>query len=587
MTMITSIFADSADLSGFARPGAVRPSQDEHSKNPSNSGNLEVPAVVDRPLRVDEGETVLITEFRLLDAENLPEFGIDLSELNALLEDEKALKPKGFTVGQLQGVADVIEKFYRRKGLILAQAVIPVQTISHGIVDVQILVGKLGRILTEGNEIYKNEILKRPFRKLIGQPVSKSKIEAALLRLTDYSGLSAYGVFQPGLHVGTADLVIQVQEEKQFDVAIRADVHGTQETGRNRLRTIIDWNNISGFADSLTLTGQQSYHPKKNFFVSAAYDMFLVGGYKIGGFINVNAFDVGGEFADSQISSRSETQGVHIEKSFIRSRQKNFSASFGFTRKKSQTITVTNSTNRDRLAVFTLSADYDSVDTFSLSNDPDDSGGGINFAFLEFSHGVNNLFNSIGSHVDALNLPIGLQPSRQKGLPDGRFAAGQFSKVFASYTRLQTLRKNHSLLIRSEFQWAKDALLAIEQYAVGGPDNLRAFPVSQVLWDRAYFLSLEWLMNAPGFADKPAFDSRTWGELLQFSLFFEQASGRLNYPLPTEQQRHNSLRGVGLGLRFTLPGVFESKLSVATEIGGNDVGNGRNVQIWGDMTYKF
>ena len=157
------------------------------------------------------------------------------------------------------------------------------QTVSGGIVDIQIFIGTLGRILAEGNKMYRKEMLEKPFRGLIGQPISKSKIEAALLTLTDYSGLSVFGVFQPGLQVGTADILLKIQEEKRFDVAFRADVHGTQETGRNRLRAVIDWNNLLGFADRLTITGQQSYNPKNNYFIGVDYERFLANGFKVGG----------------------------------------------------------------------------------------------------------------------------------------------------------------------------------------------------------------------------------------------------------------------------------------------------------------
>ena len=591
IAMVTSTFAGPVGLPDSARPGAVRPEQQEQiSETPSNpvSEVIDVPAVIDRPFDVDEGEAVVVIKFRLLDGEDLPEFDVSIDEVNALLEEQKALRPEGFTIGQLQGAADAVTTYYRQKGLILAQAVIPVQTVSGGIVDVQIFVGKLGRILAEGNKMYSTEMLERPFRKLIGQPINKSQIEAALLTLTDYSGLSVFGVFQPGVQVGTADIVLKIQEEKQFDVAMRADVHGTRETGRNRLRATIDWNNILGLADRLTFTGQQTYNPKNNYFLGLDYERYLANGFKIGGFVNVNDFDVGGEFADFGINARTENQGVYLEKSIIRSRQKNLSTRFGYTRKESQTFAAGTSTSRDRLSVFSLSADYDSVDTFSLSNDPNDQGGGINFAFLEFSHGVNKLFNSMGSPADAEKLPQSLQPSRKEGPPDvGRNAAGQFNKIFASYTRLQTIRKNHSLLIRAEYQWSTDPLTPLEQYSVGGPDNLRAFPEAQVLWDRALFASLEWLINAPGFADKPAFGNRTWGELLQFSVFYDYARGRLNNPLATDLNGNKVLRGAGAGLRFTMPGLLESKLLFASEIGGNDVGNERHVQVWGDVTYRF
>ncbi|MCK5498879.1 MAG: ShlB/FhaC/HecB family hemolysin secretion/activation protein, partial [Gammaproteobacteria bacterium] len=369
------------------------------------------------------------------------------------------------------------------------------------------------------------------------------------------------------------------------DVAFRADDHGTRETGRNRFRTVIDWNNILGFADRLTVSGQQTYNPKNNYFIAVDYEWFLANGFKIGGFFNVNDFDVGGEFASRQISARRQIQGVFLEKSIFRSRQRNLSTRFGFHRKKSQTITASTSTNRDRLSVFTLSFDYDSVDTFSFGRE--EGGGGINFAYLEFSKGLNEFFNSMGGEGSAEALPFGFQPSRSGGAVDREFATGNFNKIFGSFTRLQTIRQNHSLLFRSELQWSSDMLVPLEQYSVGGPDNLRAFPVAQILWDKAYFLSFEWLVNAPGFADKPAFGKRTWGELLQVSAFYDMASGKLNNPSSTDRDGYKVLKGAGVGVRFTMPGMLESKLLWATEIGGDDVGNERNLQIWGDVTYRF
>lgn len=591
---VSSVFAGPVGLPDSARPGAVRPEQEESAgEEPTETQSnplaevLDVPAVIDRPFDVDEGEAVVVVKFRLLDGEDLPKFDINIEEVEALLESQKAEKPEGFTIGQLQGVADKVTNYYREKGLILAQAVVPVQTVSGGIVDIQIFVGTLGRILAEGNEMYSKGLLEKPFRGLVGQPISKAEIEAALLTLTDYPGLSVFGVFQPGIHVGTADIVLKVQAEKMYDVALRADTHGTQETGRNRLRAVVDFNNITRGSDRLTLSAQQSYNPKNNEFLAIDYERFLVNGYKIGGFANTNAFDVGGEFASRGISARTENQGVFLEKNFFRSRQRNLYTRLGFARKKSKTKTAGTDTNLDRLSVFTLSADYDSVDNFSLSNNPDEQGGGINFAHIEFSHGINNFFDSMDSPSVAETLPFGEQPSRQGGPPNNRYAAGQFNKIFASYTRLQTIRRNHSLLIRSEYQWTKDLLVPMEQYSVGGPDNLRAFPAAQVLWDRAIFVSFEWLANAPGFADKPAFNDRTWGELLQLSVFYDHAVGRLNQPTASDVSGNQVLRGAGVGVRFTVPGLIESKILWASEIGGEDVGNDRNVQVWGDVTYHF
>ena len=65
------------------------------------------------------------------------------------------------------------------------------------------------------------------------------------------------------------------------------------------------------------------------------------------------------------------------------------------------------------------------------------------------------------------------------------------------------------------------------------------------------------------------------------------ASGTLNNPSATDRDGYKVLKGAGVAVRFTMPGMIESKLLWATEIGGDDVGNERNLQIWGDVTYRF
>ena len=599
MLTVFSALAGPVGLPDSARPGAVRPEQEERAAIPQGPSTevMEIPAVIDRPFDIDDGERIIVQEFRLIDAEDMPEYDINIDEIKSFLQAERDKFPEGFTVGRLQEVADNVEsQFYRKKGLILAQVVVPVQTVQSGIVDLQVFVGKLGRVLAEGNEMYSSTILEQAFKDLIGKPINKSEVEAALLRLTDYPGLTIFGVFQPGQLVGTADIVLKVQEEKRFDVAMRVDDHGTRETGRNRFRTVIDWNNITGGADRLTLSIQQAYNPKNNVFFAFDYERFLGNGYKFLASFNRNKFDIGGEFKANQIHAESWQQGLLLEKSFIRSRVKNLTGRLGFWRKESTTTTAHNPTNKDRLSVFTFGVDYDSVDTFSLNREQ--GGGGINFATIELSQGLNNFFSSMGSSADALQkVGIGEAPSRQGGPPDNEYAPGMFTKLFATYTRLQTLAKNQNLLFRAEWQWSDDILVPLEQYTAGGPDNVRSHPVAQILWDRAYFLSFEWLFNAPFIADRPAFANRTWGELFQFSVFYDIAVGRLNEPTAADKQSYDNIRGAGLGFRFTLPGTIESKVFVAWALGDtrrdrensidNDIGNERRPQVWGDFTYSF
>ena len=91
---VTTAYAGPVGLPDSARPGAVRPEQEGRAEIPSKpvSEVLEVPAVIDRPFDIDEGEAVVVTAFRLFDAYDLPEYDVSVDEIEALLRAQKALK---------------------------------------------------------------------------------------------------------------------------------------------------------------------------------------------------------------------------------------------------------------------------------------------------------------------------------------------------------------------------------------------------------------------------------------------------------------------------------------------------------------
>jgi hemolysin activation/secretion protein len=565
-------------LPDSARPGALRPAEVGETELPKaeTGGGFEIPPVIDRPLRVDEGPRLVVQQFNLVDAQDLPAYDIQVDEVRARLDEKRLQKPDGFTIGELNEIAEIVTDYYREKGLILAQAVIPVQSVENGVVNVQVFEGRLGRVIPEGNRSYDDVVLQSPFKRLIGQPVTKAAVEHALLQLTDFPGLTVLGIFQPGQLVGTADIVLRVQEEKRFDISYRVDNHGLQDTGRERFRPELIWNNITDGADKLSITFQQTYNPKNNLFMSAEYERYIDWGVTAGFFLNDNEFDVGGELARQEISGETEMKGGWLEKTWIRSRQLNLYTRAELNHEESRTFSRDRLSNEDKLTVLSLEANLEHVDNVFK---------GINFATIEYSQGFEDLFNAMGSAGEAEQRPTGSRPSRQGG--DRTFASAKFEKLFVSASRLQTVTPKLSLLVRGEYQWSNDLLVPMEQYSVGGPDNLRAFPQAQILLDHTLFLSAEFIHAMPFISDKQAFGNRTWGELIQLSAFFDYMTGELNNPLDSQPQGFVNLKGAGVQGRFTLPGSIEARIMWAWEVQSDEAENERRPQLWGDFTYRF
>ena len=585
-----------------SRPGAARPenvtkppattqspatTQTPAASQAPTVNELSVPPVIDRPLEIDEGDRVIVKQFRLPGATDMPEFGISLAEVQKILQGVIDSRSGGFTIGELTDeAATKVTDYYREHQLILAQAVIPVQTVKDGIVDIQVLPGLLGRVLVEGNKMYSAKLLQGPFKKLIGKPVTKESIEAALLSLTDFPGLTVFGVFQPGIEVGKTDIVLNVQDEKRFDFAYRVDNHGVDATGRFRFRPDVQWNNITGSADQLTLLLQQTFRPKNNVFYSTRYKRYLGAGIYGELFWDQNQFDVGGSLRSSQIHGETTDIGGSLTKTWVRGRLFNLYSSLSLTRKESVTTTRGNPTNRDKLTVMGFSFNFDHVDTRFR---------GIDSGTLEFSRGFDGMFGAMGDSASAnLLRAIGKAPSvqgRNSANGDPRFAEGQFGKVNLRLQRLQTVSENTTLQLVAEYQWTDDLLVPLEQYTVGGPDNVRAFPQGQKLLDRAVFASVDLIQNVPFITDKPAFGNRTWGELLQISAFYDFARGRLVRPFAEEDSGYRIYMGAGIQAMFNLPGSIESKFITAWPIHINSTNeapsNSKIPQIWGEFTYRF
>jgi hypothetical protein len=175
--------------------------------------DLDVPALRDRDPNPEAGPRLNVKEFRVQGLVEYPEFGItrkaiieqvekirfdmmeegellesgytineikEVSDLVAQIEQEtdgrhvdpvdvqklvflirEQRRQRGITLGMIETVADIITRYYRERGFILAKAYIPKQHVRDGVVTITLLLGELGEVEANNNKLYSDRMVKR------------------------------------------------------------------------------------------------------------------------------------------------------------------------------------------------------------------------------------------------------------------------------------------------------------------------------------------------------------------------------------------------------------------------------------------
>ncbi len=586
-TCFTNADASGANLPTAITPGGAMPNFKEQTPPAESLSVVVIPPVTERPLNVEEGVKIVVNRFELEGVVERPGL-INASEVEGLVEKLRKKSAGLMTMGQMQLVADEVTTYYRSHGMILAKAYIAAQTVSADVVKLTVLEGKLGAVVSEGvsplptpraakdlfftdKSRYSEELLQKPFQPLLGEPVVKEKFEEALFQLLNYPGLQYSAVVRPGSEVGTADLYIKETAERLFSGSLGLDNYGSKYTGKYRPRLDISFNNPTKAADKLSMTLMATVIPSNDLYGGASYERPLAWSNNYFGVDYArNVFDVGGSLEDLQLSGKSDIFDMYYKHSFQKSRVGSIngllrlSSITALTKKETTTISI------DKLCVLTAETEFiNYMDQFL--------GGGVTNLDLVVSRGLENFLGSNENN----------DPDTSRVTASDEKVPAEFWKLNAEFSRLQRLWTNASLLVRFNGQVTDSALVSVEQFALGGPDTVRAYPQAELMMDQGYFTSAELIFNAPGFADHPGFSNRTWGELLQVSLFCDNAGGMLKDPLANEEES-GYLSGAGVGVHFTMPGIFSADLSIAAPIGPrHNADSNRDYYTYFALSYPF
>jgi hemolysin activation/secretion protein len=555
---------------------------DSNDSSRYNTGNREADNKNNN--RFDNQPIISIQTFDLSAFPNLTEYKIDPDNLLKICTDSLKDNNNRYTIDRLNQLTNTLTNHLRKQGLILARVYIPEQNIANETVRLELAEGIIQSItstqltkIKNSSDLYHNDTLTRPFRGLVSHASFRPELESSMIRLSQYPGLKTQTQFQPGTASGKTKLNIKVIEQKKIEGSLSFDNFGSEYTGAYRTQVTGKLNNITGNADKLTLGLMATIDPTNSYFGSFDYTLPLEAKFSSDSyfsFINPafnhglllqlglqqNTYAIGKELEALNIKGEATTSYYSIKKPWLLNNSIQFDSSVQLDLKTATSKQNGNLLSEDKLTVININ------NTFKFND---------------------RLFDA-ASNAISFNIHKGLESSlgaMSKGDPNSRvgqssnYAPPDFTKYNFGLTRLQQI-DSFQLLAKFNYQHTDDALLALEQVALGGPYAVRGYTSADYTADSAFQTTVE--LIGKSYAEKLSLPI----DNLTAAVFIDYAIGWRNDALANETDSSH-LFAIGWYAEFVKEEKFQTRLQMGFPLSEAEPVNGNSVQFYLSAQRRF
>ena len=476
-------------------------------------------------------------------------------------------KPVNFD--DLQKACDAVVALYRSKGFTV-QAILPPQQIANGVVKILITEAKLSEVIVDTPQgetrFGKDRAAKYiAYANPIGAPLNMNNLERALIILNETPGVLVSSQLEPGKNDGETAVRVQLTQPPLIAGRVEANNYGSRTTGANQGVVALNANNVSGIGDQAAVNGIASEGSQ---YVQAAYSLpASPNGLRLGvAGTYLNYKNVSNYASPNGGVGDSWTTGLSAAYPLLRSQATNLNATMNYDiksymNKNNTTQYVISSYNINNFSIGLSGNHYDSF-----------GGGGISTG-------------SVSLVVGNLNISNTSSPGY------GAYTPSSFTKLALSGSRNQQLTEDGltSLYLAVSGQMASVNLNSAEQFYLGGPYGVRAYPVAQGAGTQGGLATAELRRQLPkNFTVSAFFDA---GAVQQYKNLYAGWQGQTN------ANNTYSLMGAGLGLKWIFGG-WNVAGSVAWQVGKNPLysqtgqavntdGTTTNPRGWITASYTF
>lgn len=453
-----------------------------------------------------------------------------------LLELTENYVGKSLSYNELKDVLRLISNLYRQLGL-WARAILPEQDINNGEVLIQIIEGRLGKIIIQTDE----ESLKlnqQVARNYVEYKISRQRIlnidqlEKNIQTLNTVPGIQAVATLEAGQNVGETDVLVQLQNKKSLSGTLQADTFGSRSSGYNRGTVLVNFDSLLKQGEQFTLQRVQT--------IGSEYNA-LAGSFRIG-YGGTRAtlkaaklrYDLGDPFSSSNPTGNSEEISVSLDHPLNSIGKTNLSSN----------LTLSQS-------------DYE-----NKSNTPTNVQKTITRAITKLNFNRTDQFYKGGVNYGSLSLTVGdLDDSSTNSTTTN--ALGNFSKLNANLSRFQRLTDQDVLQVNLSGQYSFKNLDSAEKFSLGGPYGVRAYPNSEGQGDHGVMANVELKHGfSPTIEGMIFYD---WGLIQQHQNTYASWNSN-NVSLKNIYE----LQGMGVGARWNPNQTTTVNWIFSSTIGSND-----------------
>ena len=373
------------------------------------------------------------------------------------------------TWADLEALRDRITLAYLERGYVSSGAVIPAQTISDGVVRLQVVEGTLSGIEVKTDGRYRPAVLRDRIAPAAEGPVNVNQLEDGLQALQrDPNIRSVNAHLAPSQERGRALLTVDVRERRPWELALDLDNHAVPAVGSDRARLSGRAVNLAGRGDALwglvgvsegLREGELSYA----FPFSEGRTTLVVSGRGSRGDIIDAPFD------QLDVHSTSTTYGAMVSRAVVSEAQRGLELSLTGEVRRSESFLLGSG--------------------FSFTEGPEQGVSKVTVLragqqwTLRRNRQVFVARTTFSFGLDAFDATHHDEP----GVPDGQFVALLLQTQWARRTSL----RDTLVIVRLDGQASNNPLLGLEQFAIGGHASVRGYPENTLVRDQGAVASVE------------------------------------------------------------------------------------------------